>query len=70
MSATVKELKDMIVDLRMNLLREEIPRGHCPYFYYPIENAAGECGNVGCNACKMLFFQAMRKEIEKEVKAL
>ena len=32
--ASIEELKKIIVDLRMDLVRESIPRGHCPYVYY------------------------------------
>ena len=36
MAATVKELKDIIVDLKMDLVKANIPSGNCPYAYYPV----------------------------------
>ena len=34
MAATIEELKEMIVDLKMDLVRANIPSGNCPYAYY------------------------------------
>lgn len=68
--ADVKELKEMIIDLRMNLVKANIPSGNCPYAYYSIENPAGDCGSVSCNECKSIFLDKMRSEITEEVMQL
>lgn len=68
--ADVKELKEMIIDLRMDLVKANIPSGNCPYAYYSIENPTGDCGSVGCNECKKIFLDKMRSEIIEEVMQL
>lgn len=70
MAATVKELKNMIVDLRLDLVSANIPSSHCPYTYYNRENPIEDCNSVGCNECRRIFMDNMRKDIEKEVMAL
>lgn len=70
MAATVKELKDMTVDLKMDLVRTNIPSGNCPYAYYHRENPVESCNDVSCGECVQIFLDGMRKDIEKEVMAL
>lgn len=70
MAATVEELKDMIVDLKIDLVKANIPKGHCPYAYYPIEKPISNCDGDICEDCKKNFFNIMRKAIEEKVKAL
>jgi hypothetical protein len=70
MAATVKELKDMIVDLRLDLVRANIPSNHCPYACYNRDNPIEDCYSVGCDECRRIFMDNMRKDIEKEVMAL
>lgn len=70
MAATVKELKDMIVDLKMDLVRANIPSGNCPYAYYHRENPVENCNDISCGECKRIFLDGMRKDIKKEVMAL
>lgn len=70
MAATIEELKKMIVDLRMDLVRATIPSGHCPYGYYRRENPISSCNDVSCNACKEIFLKGMAKDIKEEVAQL
>ncbi len=70
MAATIEELKDIIIDLKMDLVRESILSGNCPYAYYHRENPVGDCGSVSCGECKRNFLEDMKKDIVKEVKAL
>lgn len=70
MAATVKELKDIIVDLKMDLVKANIPSGNCPYAYYHRENPIEDCNSVSCEECKRIFLDVMRKDIEEEVQAL
>lgn len=70
MSATVEELKNMIVDLKMDLVRSNIPSGNCPYAYYHRENPIEDCNSVSCRECKKIFLDGMKRDIEKEVQAL
>lgn len=70
MAVTAEELKNMIIDLRMDLVRTNIPSGNCPYAYYCIKNPVEDCNNISCGECKRIFFESMKKEIEEEVNAL
>lgn len=70
MAATVKELKDIIVDLKMDLVKANIPIGNCPYAYYHRENPIEDCNSVSCGECKRIFLDGMRKDTEEEVRAL
>ena len=67
--ATVKQLKEMIVDLKVELVKARIPQGHCPYAYYKPSNPHNEdCSD--CTACSRLFLEEIRADIEKQVKSL
>ena len=70
MVATIEELKEMIVDLRMSLVGANIPGGNCPYAYYHRDNPISNCNDISCNKCKEIFLDGMRKDIEKEVAEL
>lgn len=67
--ATVEELKDIIVDLKMELIRVSIPEICCPYsIYKSIENPLKDpCGEIDCCKCKDTFFYKMKEKIVKEV---
>lgn len=68
---TKAELKDMIVDLKMQIIHLSIPEGNCPYAYYKLENTPNiDCTNVSCTACKAEFGELKRKEIKKYVDSL
>ena len=69
--AKISELKDMIIALRMSLIRANIPDGHCPYAYYqPSSQQRILCDNIECNDCKRLFFASIEQDIIKEVRKL
>lgn len=70
MAATISELKEMIVDLRVDLVKTNIPSGNCPYAYYNRQNPIGDCDSVSCGECKRIFFDSMRKDIIEEVAVL
>lgn len=70
MAATVEELKNIIVDLRMDLVRANMSSGNCPYAYYHRENPVEDCNSVSCGKCKRIFLERMRKDVESEVQAL
>ena len=69
--ATISELKEKIVDLKLDVIRAEIPQGHCPYAYYqPTTKRDVDCNEIGCNECKRIFMEDMEKDIRKEVEML
>lgn len=71
MAMTKGQLKEMIIDLRMQVVQMSIPKGHCPYAYYGLENAPNiDCNEIGCSTCHAQFNQIMRERITKEVKQL
>lgn len=66
----VNELKEIIVELKMELLKANIPKGHCPYSYYkPTAERKIDC-SIDCDACRWLFMQDMEKDIRAEVEKL
>lgn len=67
---TAKELKEIIVKLKMDMVKATIPNGHCPYAYYHIDEDDADRNCDDCNQCKKDFFNKMRKIIEKEVAEL
>lgn len=69
--ASVEELKRIIIDLRMNLVRANIPRGNCPYAYYSTtkQKDRGDC-DIDCSDCMRKFLGDMRKDITEEVMRL
>lgn len=67
--ATVEELKEIIIDLKVSLGKAYVPQGHCPYAYYPEVN--GECRDDGdCSVCKQEFWQRYRADVEIWAKKL
>lgn len=36
--AKISELKEMIIDLKLDLIKAGIPQGNCPYAYYQADN--------------------------------
>lgn len=69
MAATIDELKNIIIDLKIDLIKHEIPVGHCPYAYYNKQNSVG-CDDISCQKCRRIFFENIRKDIEAEVETL
>ena len=66
--ATIEELKEIIIDLKVQLVRTNIPYGHCPYSYYPGISQEGDCDD--CDKCKRRFFEKYESEIRKDVEKL
>lgn len=66
---TTRELKRMIVGLRMDLVKATVPRGHCPYAYYSCSSITkpDNCDDIGCNECEALFLRKMEEKIREEV---
>lgn len=50
--ATVEELKEMIVNLKVWLRESYIPHGNCPYCYFSVEGSTRECGSIDCDLCQ------------------
>lgn len=63
--ATVEQLKEIIVDLKISLMKANIPYGHCPYAYYYGVEQEGDCDD--CNKCKRNFFEKYENKIRQEV---
>ena len=65
----INKLKEIIVELKMELIEERIPVGYCPYsIYTPTTKRKGDC--VDCERCRRAFMKDMEKDIRKEVEAL
>lgn len=67
--ATIEELKEIIVDLKVSLGKANVPRGNCPYAYYP--GIEGECReDSDCDKCEREFWQKYRTHMENWVASL
>ena len=66
----VNELKAIIVKLKMDLIKAQIPKGHCPYTYYTaLAKRMKDC-TMDCDKCREKFMVAIKKQFEKEVEKL
>lgn len=73
MSATIEELKRLLINERFEKALNGIPYGHCPNVYFKVDYLSGCMSNdekYTCNACKHHFKEALYKQIEEEVMAL
>ena len=68
--AKISELKEMIVELKLDLINANIPYGHCPYTYYQPSTKHGDCGEIDCDKCRYRFMEDMERDIRKEVRKL
>ncbi len=63
----IDALKEKIVELELDLIRESIPHGHCCYCYYKPSIKHDDCGDISCGECKYRFMQDAEKDIREEV---
>lgn len=68
--ATKKELKEMIVDLKVENADLRVPKGHCPRAYYESFPENPFCEEGKCTECRYWFLEQIRKQAEKEVMAM
>lgn len=68
--AKISELKEMIVELKFDLINANIPYGHCPHAYYHPPIKYGDCGEIDCDMCRRRFMEDMERDIRKEIKKL
>lgn len=68
--ASISELKRMIVNLKMELVEAQIPKGHCPYTYHTALSRYMKDCTMDCDKCRERFMLTMKNRIEKEVEKL
>ena len=69
--AKVSELKEMIVDLKVELAESLLGYGHCPYKTFGnTDNIDVDCNATTCTECKEEYFENYREEVRKEVRKL
>lgn len=69
--AKISELKEIIVNLKLDLISAGIPQGNCPYAYYqPTTKRDTDCNEISCYECKKIFMEDMEKDIRKAVRRL
>lgn len=66
----ITELKKIIIDLKMELVKTKVPFGHCPYSYYTdLPKRKYDC-SIGCKKCTENFIRDMQRAIEEEVEKI
>jgi hypothetical protein len=69
--AKISELKEIIVDLRVELHMAQLPYGTCPYRWFGNPtNKELDCNEIDCNVCKRNYFDDYEAKVRKEVKSL
>lgn len=68
--ATIEELKEIIIGLKMELAYASVPKGNCPYAYYPLIKEEHDCCEIDCTECKRRFFEKYKETITKQVQEL
>ena len=71
--ATVEQLKEMLIEERVERICNSIPDGHCPNAYYQFEYLSGcmsDDENDSCFQCKKRFKQAVEQKVRKEIEKL
>lgn len=67
---TIEELKEIIVDLKVSLAKANIPYGNCPYAYYHNIEQEFDCGDIGCDQCRRMFFDKYENKVRETVEKL
>lgn len=66
---TSEQLKEIILELRLKIIKLNVPQGHCPYAYYgEFVNPLGDCGD--CYKCKEVFMNKWKEIIAEDLKTL
>ena len=71
--ATVKELKNIIVELKVQLRSKDIPYGTCPYALFSLKDMSkrkSDCSTTDCTDCHNEFLRLYRDEVIEEVRKL
>jgi hypothetical protein len=63
--ATIEQLKEIIIELKVDAARARVPYGHCPYAYYTCIENEEDCDD--CNKCMRNFFEKYESLIRQEV---
>ncbi len=67
----IRELKEMIVELSVELHKANLPETCCPYRWFGNPtNKELDCNEVSCDICKMNYFEDYEAEVRKEVRKL
>ena len=69
MAAMVEELKEIIVNLIMQLARSCVPNGCCVNAYFYVDYVP-ECGDKTCEECKKDFFKIHESKIREQINKL
>lgn len=67
---SINELKEIIIRLKMDNLKMQIPKGVCPYTYYTPSNGKRINCIMDCNKCWNDFIKRREEIIRAEVRSL
>lgn len=68
--ASVEELKEIIIKLKMELVNNKIPKGHCPYTYYTALSKRMKDCDMDCIKCREKFMVEMERYVRKNVEEM
>ena len=68
--ATIEELKEIIINLKMDIAYASVPKNHCPDAHYPDFTYDWDCSKMSCEECHRIFFEKYKEKITQEVQAL
>lgn len=67
----LNEVKELLIEARVELAKAKIPSHHCPKAYYSGWECPEDLSESGdCTACKTRFFNQLEKQIREEVMVL
>lgn len=68
---TVDDLKEMLIEAKLENAKASIPHHNCPSAYYTNWQCPEDLSESGdCTACRTRFFNQLEEQIRKEVMAL
>ena len=67
MAAAIKDLKEMITELKMDLVKANVQNGACPYAVYTNMKTPENCEDIDCTTCTRKFYEEARKIIRERL---
>ena len=64
----ILEMAKDIINLKMQLIKNSIGHGNCPFAISPLKNRLNiDCSTIDCRDCNDIWAKEKRKEIAEEI---